>query len=32
MEHLVFRLKQQNYSSDEISKMTGPEKEFIEKE
>ena len=32
MEHLVFRLKQQNYSSDEISKMTGLDKEFIEKQ
>jgi catechol 2,3-dioxygenase-like lactoylglutathione lyase family enzyme len=31
MEHLVFRLKQQNHSADEISKMTGLEKEFIEK-
>jgi len=31
MEHLVFRLKQQNYSSDEISKMTGLEKKFIKK-
>ena len=31
LEHLVFRLKQQNYSVDEISKMTGLDKEFIEK-
>jgi catechol 2,3-dioxygenase-like lactoylglutathione lyase family enzyme len=32
MEHLVFRLKQQNYSTDEISKMTGLDIEFIEKQ
>jgi len=31
MEHLVFRLLQQNYSADEICKMTGLDKEFIGK-
>ena len=31
MEHLVSRLYQQNYSVDEISEMTGLDKEFIEK-
>ena len=31
MEHLIYRLKQQNYSADEISKMTGLDKAFIEK-
>ena len=31
MEHLVFRLYQQNYSADEISKKTGLDKAFIEK-
>jgi catechol 2,3-dioxygenase-like lactoylglutathione lyase family enzyme len=31
MEHLVFRLFRQNHSTDEISKMTGLDKEFIEK-
>ena len=31
MEHLVVRLRQQNYSAEEIVKMTGLEKEFIEK-
>ena len=30
IEHLIFRLHQQNYSSDEISKMTGLHKDFIE--
>jgi catechol 2,3-dioxygenase-like lactoylglutathione lyase family enzyme len=31
MEHLIFRLHQQNHSIDEIAKMTGLDKEFIEK-
>ena len=31
MEHLIFRLQQQNHSIDEISKMTGLSKEFIKK-
>ena len=31
MEHLVFRLYQQNYSADEISKKTGLDRAFIEK-
>ena len=31
MEHLIVRLHQQNYSPDEISKMTGLDKEFIDK-
>ena len=31
MEHLVFRLHKQNYYADEISNMTGLDKEFIEK-
>ena len=30
IEHLIFRLHQQNHPVDEISKMTGLEKEFIE--
>ena len=30
MEHLIFRLHQQNHSPDEISEMTGLDKEFIE--
>jgi len=31
MEHLVLRLYQHNYSTDEIATMTGLDKEFIEK-
>ena len=31
MKHLVLRLYRQNHSSDEIAKMTGLDKEFIEK-
>ena len=31
MEHLIVRLHQQNYSADEISKMTSLEKEFIDR-
>ena len=30
MEHLVLRLHQQNHSADEISKMTGLDKNFVE--
>ena len=30
-EHLIFRLYQQNHPIDEIAKMTGLDKEFIEK-
>jgi len=31
LEHLIFRLFQQNHSADDISKMTGLDKEFVEK-
>jgi catechol 2,3-dioxygenase-like lactoylglutathione lyase family enzyme len=31
IEHLIFRLYQQQHSADEISKMTGLDKELIEK-
>jgi len=31
MEHLIFRLKQQCNSIDDISKMTGLDIDFIEK-
>ena len=31
LEHLIFRLCQQNYSADEISEMTGLDKEFIKR-
>ena len=31
LEHLISRLHQQNHSADEISKMTGLDKKFIER-
>jgi len=31
MEHLIFRLYKKNHSTDEIVKMTGLNKEFIDK-